>query len=347
MPSASLDDFLALNDELAALVMAGVPLEVGLGQHGDTAARALERINATVIRRVGRGESLAEALEGDEQDVPAPYRSMVQLGLRTGDLSAALDGSNRIATSVDETRFVTASAFLYPLILLCVAYLGMVSFCLYFVPTLESMYTSLRRPPGHRLQILLAVRDTLPYWIAIMPLVLLLVAWRFYRKPTGGGSPARQVGILAWLPGASRAIFEQRCATFAASLAALLDAGTPLDLALGISADAFGDVDFRAGSQLVATSLREGQLSVDDSLAACQFPPFLRWALWHSETTVGRVRALHMAADIYRESANRRSARLQTIAPLATLIVLGGGVTLLYGLALFVPVVELLRTLAK
>ena len=76
-----------------------------ISQHEKSAAKVLERINATVVRRVNRGETLIEALEGDEQDVPAAYRSMLQLGLRTGNLSAALDGSGRVAESVDESRF--------------------------------------------------------------------------------------------------------------------------------------------------------------------------------------------------------------------------------------------------
>src|SRR6185436_8807663 len=101
MESATLEDFVALNEQLASLVRAGVPLDVGLGQSEKPTAQALERINATVVRRVGRGETLAEALEGDEEDVPAAYRSMIQFGLHTCNLTAALDRSNELASSVD------------------------------------------------------------------------------------------------------------------------------------------------------------------------------------------------------------------------------------------------------
>ncbi len=337
---------MALNDEIAALVAAGVPLDIGLGQQSQPAAQALERINATVARRVTRGESLSEALEGDERDVPTAYRSMVQLGLRSDDLSEALDGSNRVATTVDDSRYVAAAAFLYPLIVLFLAYTGMIVFCLYFVPTLEGMYLSLRRPPGPGLRVLQTVRDTLPYWVLILPLVLLCSAWFYFGRPTRGGA-GYYPRVLAWLPGTSQMISQQRYATFAASLATLLDAGTPLDEALGISADACGETNLQIGGQLLATSLQSSQLPAADSPIALRFPPFLRWSLWHSEATIGRSRALHMAADIYREAATRSAAKLQTIAPIATLVVLGGGVTLLYGLALFVPLIELLRTLAR
>ena len=82
MPTASLDEFMALNDQLAALVEAGVPLDVDLGPRSQ-AASTLERINALVARRVSQGASLTAALETDDKLLTPSYRSMVQLGLRS------------------------------------------------------------------------------------------------------------------------------------------------------------------------------------------------------------------------------------------------------------------------
>jgi type IV pilus assembly protein PilC len=347
MESATLEDFQALNEQLAALFEAGVPLEVGLGPPDQPAAQALERINATVVRRISRGETLAEALEGDDQDVPAEYRSFVQLGLRTGDLSAALDGSNRLAESADDSRYTWESSFVYPLIVCCLAFLGLVGFCLFLVPTLADQYESLREAPGPGLRVLLALGDALPYWGTIFPIALLLfLGWRWRarsRRRTGG---LRSGITFGWLPGVARAAFQQRSANFAASLAALLDAGTPLDEGLRIAADGCGDANLRSGANQLAVAVNDGRMPGDDSQAAKRFPPFLRWALCHAEATTGRAHALHIAARMYQESAARRVERLRALAPLAVLVLVGGTVTLLYGLALFVPLVELLRAIA-
>ena len=54
-----------------------------------------------------------------------------------------------------------------------------------------------------------------------------------------------------------------------------------------------------------------------------------------------------MAANTYRDAAQRRIERLRVTAPIVTCVVIGGGVTLLYGLALFVPVAQMLRGLAS
>src|SRR4051812_20507563 len=109
METASLDDFVTLNQQLAALLAAGVPLELGLPQRGAPSAKELELITATVARRVNRGESLAEALEGDEDEVPVAFRGALQFGLQTGNLSAALEGSSQVGESMEESRFTFES----------------------------------------------------------------------------------------------------------------------------------------------------------------------------------------------------------------------------------------------
>ena len=122
-------------------------------------------------------------------------------------------------------------------------------------------------------------------------------------------------------------------------MARVLTAGAPLNEALRLAAGANGDTHPEANA-LPQPALAE------HSEAAGRLPPFMRYALWQSETGVGRVRALRMAAELYRASARRRADRVRLIAPLVLCAILGGGVTLLYGLSLFVPIIEMLRTLS-
>jgi type II secretory pathway component PulF len=345
MESITLDDFRAWNDQLAALVQAGVPLDIGLATSDNEFADTLKTINATVARRVNRGESLQEAIEDDDRAVPSAYRSLVQLGLHCGDLNAGLDGSTRIAESADASRYTVRSAFIYPLILCGFAFVGVVVFCRYFVPSLAGIYHSLRLPPSAGLQVLETLRSTLPYWIIILPLALILwLARRWYLGPQHISSASHSP--TSWLPFVARTLFYERCANFAESLAGLLERGTSFEESLPVVAEVCGDARLAAGARLLAASFDEKQTTSDQTPPALEFPPFLRWALLHSETTTGRPRALRMAADIYRLSAQRRQERLRIVVPIIVCVVLGGGVTLLYGLSLFFPVVELLRALA-
>jgi general secretion pathway protein F len=344
MEPATLDDLMAMNEQLAALAAAGVPVDVGLGSREipDT----LERLNFAVARGLSRGASLPEALEANRPVAPAAYIRTVQLAVRDGDFPAALAGATQVAELVDESRSTFRLAMWYPLIVCCVAYVGLVGLCLILVPVLEGMAEEFRTQPGPALRVLQSLRDTLPIWVAIPP--ILLAAWLAWRQVRGRRAHAsgRVPFWLAWLPGMSRAIREERCANLAARLSTLLAEGVPMNEALPLAAEAFGDATLIAASQELTAGLTANQLPPDSGRAALSFPPFLRWALWHAEESVGRARALAIAAELYQAAAQRRMARLRVVLPLATCVLVGGGATLLYGLALFVPVVEMLRSVS-
>lgn len=346
MERATLDDYQAFNEQLSALAAAGVPLDIDLGLSTDDASKTLERIEATVSRRVKRGESLTEAFQGDEGDLPASYRSLVQVGLCEGDLAAGLEESNIVAESAAESQSSLASGFVYPLVVCGLAYIGLLGLCLYFEPTLANLYRDVRLEPSSGLRVLEVLRSTLPFWSILVPLMLVAMVVLLYRsrqRPTVGNVAA---GPLTWLPGAARSLFQERCARFASMLGDLLHSGVAFPEALRIAGDGCGDARLQAGAAQIASAMMDGTLP-ENADSASQFPPFLRWALWHAEETTGRIEALRIASRMYRETAERRSARFRAVAPVAVLVFVGGTVTLLYSLALFVPMVQLLYGLSR
>jgi type II secretory pathway component PulF len=345
MNSATLDDLMAFNDQLAALAEAGLPLDAGLAAGSTRVRDSLERINAVVARNMSRGETLDEALRLEDPSLPPRYQSLVQTGLRGGDISAPLRSTEQLAESVDETRHVVRSAFVYPLILCGLAYLGVIGLCLFVLPTIERMYETLQLQPGPAVGVLQLLRETMPVWIAVLPLVLLiLAAWRLLGG-TNNGATAGGAGSEHF-SATSRSIFDERCAMFAAALARLLEQQVPFDEALRLAGSGCGDANLAAGAQALADGLNMGQSVDENSAAALRFPPFQRWVLWHSDASIGQAPALEAAAVIYRKSARRHAARARILAPALATAVIGGGAVLLYGLALFAPMVELLRSIA-
>ncbi len=335
MPTESLDEFMALNDQIAALVEAGVPLEVDLGPPAQTASR-LERINALVARRVSQGASLSSAIEADDPLLTPSYRSLVQLGLRGENIASGLMGASHLAASTLQSRQATRLALIYPLIVCSLAFIGLIGFCLFFVPVLQSTYGSMRIPAGNGLRTLQSLRATLPYWASAVPLAALVIAgWRI--KSRSPGWPL--------LAATSRAVFEEHAASFDDNVATLLDMGVSLPESLRLAAGTWTDPSRKEATRLLADALDQGQVGESSHLVA-RFPPFLRWALIHSELVTGRANALRIAAKVYRQSAARRRRRLQVVVPMVIGLALGGTAALLYGLALFVPVIDMLRSLA-
>lgn len=327
MKSVTLAEFLALNEQLAAFNAAGIPLAGELWPAGSEPRQSLLSINAGVQQRIDEGLTLSQAIDAEPQ-LTAAYRSLLQAAIQGEGSVAAIAGPQHLAHSDERLAYSLRAALLYPLILLATAYVGLILGCLFLVPTLENLYAELHLPLGSGLRVLQALRVWLPYWVGFPPFLVALALLLDRRSS--------RLSRLAWLPGTKRVWFEQECSQFASTLAKLLSTGTTFNEALPIAAMVWRD----------ATLARDAGLRNAEQLLAARLPPFLRWALWQSGPTMPRAEALQLAAKLYYESSERRCARLRIILPLAIGIFAGGGVTLLYGLALFVPFAELLHSVS-
>src|SRR5262245_19183177 len=97
LPSLSLEQFIALNDELAALARAGVPLEKGLADVCRDLPGRLGAAAQTLGVRLNAGEGLAQIIAEDQSAFPPVYRAAVLAGLRSGRLAVALEGISTTA----------------------------------------------------------------------------------------------------------------------------------------------------------------------------------------------------------------------------------------------------------
>jgi len=345
MNSPTLDDFMAWNDQLAALIDAEIPLNLGFGRGANEVTRRLERINALVARRASQGSSLAEALGADDDAFTQSYRALSLEGLQDGDLTAGLPAATQFAESALETKHALSMAFLYPLLVCCLAVLGLVGFCVLLAPRLEAAFSEFRVSPHAGLKLIESLRATMPLWAIGLPVGLLaVIAWGKL-KPERARTGRRTLWPLRF-PGLSRAVSEEQMARAAEVLATLLDKGTPLPDALQLVANGCGDADFQMALKSLTSAAAADRLPADGIDAGNCLPPFFCWAVLRSEGTTGRPAALRMAATIYRDAAQRRRDHLRFVAPVLVTVVLGGSVTLLYGLTLFLPIVDLLHGLA-
>ncbi len=127
--AVTLEQLIALNDEIAALVRAGVPLEHGLGRLADDLPGRLGQLSARIAERLERGEPLDKVFADPDMRIPPVYRAVVEAGMRTGRLPAALESVARSTRWLSECRRMVAGAFVYPLVLFLVGWASFVWFC--------------------------------------------------------------------------------------------------------------------------------------------------------------------------------------------------------------------------
>jgi general secretion pathway protein F len=343
-----IEELVALNDEIAALVRAGIPLELGLKELSGSTDRAVDTITKALAERMQRGASLPEALRAEKSAIPDMYRTVVEAGLRAGRLPAALEAVSNFGRELLDLRQRIGLALLYPVIVMALAYGLFVVFLVDALERFRETYELFRIEPGPFLATAVDcaawVRD---WWWA--PLVILAAGFVWWMTTAGASlldfsGPARPLRLL---PGIGRIAAYFQFANFSELLALLVEHEVPLSEALLLSADATLDVAGRETARELALQVERGSTPALPSRALASLPPFLAWVLGGAGRGQGLARLLRHAATIYRRRAINLCNWFKLTFPVTAAIVFGGGATLLYALTIFGPLSSFWKTLVN
>lgn len=334
----TLDQLAALNDEMAALARAGVPLDRGLLHVGGDLPGRLGRITRKIGRRLEQGETIEQVL--DDQSLPPVYRAVVAAGVRSGRLAVALEGVSTVIRRAAEMRRMVAVSLVYPLIVIAVAYQLFVFMVLKCFPVMLVTYERLL--PGSRgLTVLQWIESTAPAWLPWLPPVAAVVlavwwlrsrsAWRL-EGGLSGRRPARRRGRV---PTVGKLLYAGRMATWAETLALLVEHHVPFHEALLLAADASGDRRFRDAVVPLAQRLERGEVVTFADAAAA--PPWLAWLLAARLEQPRLVSCLRHSADSYRRQAEWLSRWLSVYLPFWLTVSIGGTATAVYVLSVIGP----------
>jgi general secretion pathway protein F len=346
--SIALDDLTALTDEMAALVRAGVPLEDGLARAARDLTRRPGKIADAISRRLQKGESLLHVLETSPETFPPAYCAVVEAGLQTGRLPAALEGLATSSRRVGELRRLTRAAIVYPLFVAFAAYALLAYGLVAFQPQIERTYEVMEHPPSDFNLMLSNLGRTAFTWLPWIPVVaLVMIAFWWYRSSR---ATAHDPGLLRFSP-ASRMLHYSRIATFADMLALLLENGAPMGRSVVLAADACGDRRLQQGSRQLAGELERGiKLSssqLESNAAAISgFPPLLHWLLTSGGNQQALADSLRNTAEAYRRRAIRLDDWLRLYLPIGLTIGIGGTAVVVYALCTLGPWYQMLTHIA-
>jgi type II secretory pathway component PulF len=345
--AVTLDQLIALSDEMAALVRAGVPLDRGLVAAGRDLRGRAGRLAARLGERLERGEGLAEALEGDGASVPPFYRAVIEAGLRSGRLSKALEGLASYARSFAETRRAIGLALLYPMLVLLLAYGLFLMFSVWVAPRLIESFAMFRFGVPRLLGATVWLGDHPRYWAPVVPAALagLVVAWVMSGRASAL-RPGRLTGLIRLVPGMRSVLDLAQTADFADLMALMIEHDVPLEQALGLAAEATGSPRLRASAEAVAGRLRGGDPDGEAVAGPGGLPPMLSWVIATAGARGPLAPALRHAAATYRNRAARRAEALQALLPSVLLCAVGAEAGIIYVGAVFTPVIALWRDLA-
>lgn len=345
LKSVTLDQLIALNREIVALAKASVPLDKGLLRVAEEFSGPTAAIAQRIADRTAAGANLSEAIEAEGDALPATYRALVQAGLESGKLTAALEGYGQTAERMADLRRTALLAAIYPLLVVCAAWLLLLFVGNALLPTLDWIGINNRfwisgvRFPMEQLWVL----------AVIVPVLLLLAYGVWWRgsASAAGATPSGRFRWMSWIPGVMKIQRLGHEASFADLLGLFVTQHVPLDKALPLAADASGLENHSSAAHELGAHIAAGNFLRTNAAAFRQLPPLVRLALSDERGPDSLAANLRLAATSYQRRAQNLATRVTFYFPIALTAVVGGAAVGLYTFMILQPYAATLREIAQ
>src|SRR5437868_1573180 len=129
------EELITLNEEIAGMARAGLPLDQGLAALAKEMGRGrLQKVTEALARALREGHTLPEGLGRQESRVPAFYAGLVSAGARTGRMSDVLATLTVYARSLANLRSIIIDALFYPALVMIFAIVLFGFMCKFLLP---------------------------------------------------------------------------------------------------------------------------------------------------------------------------------------------------------------------
>jgi type IV pilus assembly protein PilC len=334
------NDFLLFNQQLAALLRAGIPIlqAITMLRKRATSVR-LRTVLEEVETAIRGGAALSQAFAAQGATFPRIYTASILAGERSGALDEVLSRYvNYMRRSVGLRRKIRG-ALAYPAFLL-LACLGMVIFLTTFVvPRMSDLFAGFGNDLPTVTQIVLGLSNWITgnaFWFGPLVIVGAVAAFVWARTPSG-----RLLidATLLRLPLAGKLMTQMSAAQAARSLATLLAGGIPLVESWEIAAESITNLELRRRSSAILPLIREGR-SFTESLETANWMPELAIDMIGIGERSGSLREmLDEVATFYDAESEVRLEQLTTTLEPAILVVMGGVVVVIL-LAIYLPIIQ-------
>jgi len=333
-------DFLLFNQQLAALLRAGIPIlqAITMLRRRATSVK-LRAVLEDVEEAIRGGAALSQAFAAQGATFPRIYTASILAGERSGALDEVLSRYvNYMRRSVGLRRKIRG-ALAYPTFLL-LACLGMVIFLTTFVvPRMSDLFAGFGNDLPTVTQIVLGISGWLTgnvFWFA--PLVIIVAVFVFVWSRTLSGRLTIDALMLK-TPLAGKLMVQLAVAQAARSMATLLAGGITLVESWEIAAESITNLELRRRSSAILPMIREGR-SFTESLETANWMPELAVDMIGIGERSGSLREmLDEVATFYDAESEVRLEQLTTTLEPAILVVMGGVVVIIL-LAIYLPIIQ-------
>jgi len=304
------ENFILFNQQLAALIKAGLPILRSLDLLKAQIKNPLLRRHVNDVRdRVHSGAMLSEALRA-QGVFPTVYVASIFAGERSGDLVNVINRHISYEKTVMSVKKRFMNSLIYPAFLILLSFVMVGVIMAYVIPKFAELYRDLNVELPVPTRILIAVATTLQsHLIIILPALAIVIIGMWGWAGTGAGRKwFDKMKLNVPVLGNLWTMFSM--AQLSRTLAMLLQGGTPLLTALEVTRDASGNSVISSSIAYAIGQVREGK-SLSDSLEKTgHFPTLSLEMMRVGEQTGSLPEMLNHVADFYDEDVNIKSTAL-------------------------------------
>lgn len=336
-----LDDFLLFNQQLAALIHAGLPVLQSIQMLRQRSPNPkLRMVLGDVEARIKSGSALSEALAAQGETFPKIYTASILAGERSGNLDDVLRRYVEYTKAIAQLRRKIRSALTYPIMLLGAAFILIAVLTTFVIPQFSSLYENMgaNLPTITTLVVGLssAVRKNI-YWL--LPLcggaIFGIISWR--RTENGRRTMDRwtlKVPIIGDL------VRQMTTAQFARSLATLLAGGITLVESFQIALGSVANRELLRSTEPALPKVREGK-PFTESLSSAGWVPELALDMIGVGERSGSLREmLDEVAGFYDAETETKLGQLTSLIEPAILLLMAGIVITIL-LAIYLPLLQM------
>ena len=334
-------EFIVFNQELAALLNAGMPLVQSL----DLLRQRVEQpvfkaLLDDVHDQVQSGSALSDAFETHRELVPGVYIASVLAGEQSGGLEEMLRRYITYAKILDSVRRKTASALIYPAILFTLSAFVVGIIVLQVVPEFASFYEGMGAslPLATRLLMTVSYATREFFWVLFFGVTAAgFGMWNYARHSNRREWLDRS---LLRLPFIGSVVNKFSTSQLARTLATLLGGGVPLVNALDVASRSISNRYLSQQLVTIAQEVREGQPLSTAMKSRTAFPSVAIKMVEVGESTGALQQMLNSVADFFDEEVETTLARFMTLIEPILLVIMGIVIAALL-LSLYWPLLQL------
>ncbi len=262
-PRVSAREFLFFNQELAALLKAGLPILSSLEilierKKNPTFRKALSDIRD----RIKAGESLSDSFRAQGALFPSIYAAALASGERSGEIPSVLRRYISETKKLMAVRRKVMSALIYPAVLISLMVVLVFILIYFVVPAFTDFFTQLGGP-GMQLPLPTRILIGLADFVTSYGLVLLFgglaasIGYSLWKRTPAGRLVVDRLKLKVPILGSVWGAYAVN--QFSRTLGTLVAGGIPLVTSLEITSGALGNALYSREVERVAARVREGQ----------------------------------------------------------------------------------------